>query len=438
MSKIKLCICGDFTVQSGFARCLHSLAEYLYDTDEYEIYVVGINYKGEPNYWSKKYDVYPAGAMGNWLGGGIIGRIRKEIDPDVWFMWQDHWNLYQSMLPEVEGARGVIISYPLDSPNIIPNYIYGLTDSVHITLNTNFAIRETIKSAKVIYNEIITKAKKSRTVELFNVGAKIDGRTLNINTRRIKQMAEGEEYSLWDIGIDTKKFYPMDKEYCRDYYGLPKDKHIVGYVSNNDYRKRNWLLLQALQELPEDTVVLLHCAVNCPTGWNLPQLADYYGVRDRVIFSHDLIKSNHPQHPFNDDQLRILYNCMDAHINVTGGEGWGVPVFEAAACKVPQILPDIAATAELWDGMCIKLTPEYFIPSERINTIHGVYSPKQIAGAILMMREDKTETEKMAKDSYEYAISDRFKWETIGKKMSDLFKKYEGRYPNKKSITVEY
>ena len=55
---------GDACVDSGFAKATHNILAAL--EPDYEIVVVGINYRGDP--YPYKYPVYAAMAGGDWLG----------------------------------------------------------------------------------------------------------------------------------------------------------------------------------------------------------------------------------------------------------------------------------------------------------------------------------------------------------------------------------
>jgi glycosyltransferase involved in cell wall biosynthesis len=50
---------------------------------------------------------------------------------------------------------------------------------------------------------------------------------------------------------------------------------------------------------------------------------------------------------YDAQMMAKLYNCMDVHLLVTMGEGFGIPLIEAQACGAPVITGDWTAMSEL-------------------------------------------------------------------------------------------
>ena len=160
-------------------------------------------------------------------------------------------------------------------------------------------------------------------------------------------------------GIDTKQYYPIDKEEARETlrkHGLqlPKDAYIIGTVAMNKganpSRKSFVEMISAFtlfKQKHTNAVYLLHTH----TG---------EGIQDAVHFK-DLCMQNglelnkdifftDPYFSFvgaGTDYMRALYSSMDVFMLVSMGEGFGIPIVEAQACGVPVIVGDWTSMSEL-------------------------------------------------------------------------------------------
>jgi len=51
--------------------------------------------------------------------------------------------------------------------------------------------------------------------------------------------------------------------------------------------------------------------------------------------------------PWKQTEMSVLYNCFDVLMNVSAGEGFGIPIVEAQACGVPVITHNVTAMPEI-------------------------------------------------------------------------------------------
>lgn len=168
--------------------------------------------------------------------------------------------------------------------------------------------------------------------------------------------------------VDTKVFKPTHTMHgidIREFYGVPKDKFLVGMVAANKangsiHRKafaENILAFSLFKKQHPDAYLYIHAD---PTkvfgGFDLLNLIRSVGLeKDDVLFPD-------PQKlkfGYTDEEMAALYTGMDVLLHVSYGEGFGVPAIEAQACATPVIGSNWAATADLVseDGLLVEGQP---------------------------------------------------------------------------------
>ena len=163
------------------------------------------------------------------------------------------------------------------------------------------------------------------------------------------------DYDYIPYGVDLEVFYPGDKIKARETAHMPQDKYIVGMVAmNKGYPSRkafhqNIEAFKRFHDHHPDTMLYLHTLDGShPNGesLNLKGFVQQLGleVGKDVVFAdqHPYVMGMYP-----DSALNTLYNCMDVHLLVSMGEGFGMPQLEAQACGVPVICGDWTSMPEL-------------------------------------------------------------------------------------------
>lgn len=152
-------------------------------------------------------------------------------------------------------------------------------------------------------------------------------------------------------GINTEVFKPMtndEKLKVREEYNLPKEAFVIGMVAHNQYRKQVHRLIEAFEMFVKKnpkSLLLLHCLPRDATGWDLPQLLKDRGIMGHVLFTDKAGKGTGDIH-VPDSELRRFYCSMDVHALPTAGEGFGIPIVEAMACGIPNVVTDYTTTRE--------------------------------------------------------------------------------------------
>jgi SAM-dependent methyltransferase/glycosyltransferase involved in cell wall biosynthesis len=161
-----------------------------------------------------------------------------------------------------------------------------------------------------------------------------------------------EPYEHLPHGTDTKIFYPRDRKEMRETFvrtvtGLeppePRPVHesifLIGIVATNTARKDWDLGFQVCQELRNRgvNVVLWAHTDSFRKHWNLPALAEAYGMKDRVVFTNT---------DLTDEQMAEAHCACDVTLGIGRGEGWGLVESSSLACGVPVVTGGYAGAAE--------------------------------------------------------------------------------------------
>lgn len=151
--------------------------------------------------------------------------------------------------------------------------------------------------------------------------------------------------------VDTDVFRPLDQAECRYDFNLDEDAYIVGLcMANKGDRKQYPLQLQALKmwmDEHKDMKIFgyLHTEPTAQMGgWDMRELVKMSGLEGRVFATNQYDVS---VVPFPTPDLAKLFNCFDVLMNVSAGEGFGIPIVEAQACGVPVITHGVTSMPEL-------------------------------------------------------------------------------------------
>lgn len=158
-------------------------------------------------------------------------------------------------------------------------------------------------------------------------------------------------------GNNPKHFYPLPanevKEFRKSYFGEENaDKFIIGNINRNQPRKDIPSTILGFQKYleteNENSFLYLHMNPYDPLGWKL-----YNMLRQT-----NLVEGKHYMFPPENDynkggadihKLNQIYNGIDVYLTTATGEGWGLTVTEAMACKKPVLAPNHTSFAEILD-----------------------------------------------------------------------------------------
>jgi glycosyltransferase involved in cell wall biosynthesis len=168
--------------------------------------------------------------------------------------------------------------------------------------------------------------------------------------------------------IDTKVFKPTDTILGipgQEFMGFEDDRFIVGMNAANKasgiiHRKafgENMMAFAMLCRKYPDAILYIHTDASSQHGWNLMALGQILGIPvDNLAFPDPLAY----RYGMSQEMLAGIYTQMDVLLATSYGEGFGVPVIEAAACGVRPIVSNFAASPELvGDGWAVAGQPLY-------------------------------------------------------------------------------
>lgn len=194
-------------------------------------------------------------------------------------------------------------------------------------------------------------------------------------------------------GVETARYRPISRARAREALNLPQDAFVVGLVAanvGNPSRKafpQQLAAFAAFRERHPDAILYAHTTLGMDgafNGINLPRLCESLGLTwDATGTRTDVaVRFSNPYGMaagFSDDHMVTTYNALDVLLEVTRGEGFGLPLLEAQACGVPVITGAWTACEELcFTGWTI---PREFAVREWTGLEEWQYLP--IPGAIL-------------------------------------------------------
>ena len=128
-------------------------------------------------------------------------------------------------------------------------------------------------------------------------------------------------------GVNLTHFTPIKKEEARklSYAGTPLldiDPFVVLYSSRNQPRKRVdlWIFTMAewIKEYNRKDVYLHYHGATRDLGWHVEQLAQYYGIGDRLILT---AKNLDPSTGIPVDKLKYVYGSADLYFHACAVAG---------------------------------------------------------------------------------------------------------------------
>lgn len=222
--------------------------------------------------------------------------------------------------------------------------------------------------------------------------------------------------------VDTKNYFPLSEEEkikLKEKWGF-KDKFIVGVVARNQGRKmldRTIKSFAMFSKNHPDALLFMHTdPTDVAAPFDMMQLINRYQIQNRVVFSGMNFFNG-----FDYKQMNEVYNVMDCFLLTTSGEGFGVPIIEAMACKVPVIATDYTTTPELLveDGECglpAKLKAEL---TGSWNVERGIMDDDDCVKQIERLYNDKELRIRLG-EMGKQKVDKFYNWDIVGKQWNEL------------------
>jgi D-inositol-3-phosphate glycosyltransferase len=362
-------LCADAVAPTGFARVSYNLMRQL--ESRYRWSVLGLNALGDPAPdWP--WDIYPAHLGGDMWGYARYRSLVDQLHPDAVMIINDAWNVAKYL--KLKRDEQVVAYVPVDAPNCQDgSALNGLDLAIFYTC---FGEQEVRLGGYAGPSVVIPH------------------------------------------GVDLSVYHPVSTVEARRYLGLPElaDAFIVGNVNRNQPRKRLDLTISAFarwvheQSLPANVLLWLHAA-NRDRGWDLRQLAAYYGVGSRLVLTSEAMTSFAG---VKESDMKYIYCAANVQISTTLGEGFGLSQIESMACMRPNIVPDWSALSE-WAKDAAYLVPvsHTMATPERVNTIGGCVSEDAMVAALDRFYREPDLRLEYAQRGYDLALRPAYRWEII-------------------------
>jgi len=251
-------------------------------------------------------------------------------------------------------------------------------------------------------------------------------------------------------GIDTRVFQPCtaeEKSAFRKELGLPGDAFIIGMVAHNQYRKMVNRLIDAFQLFLREnptSILVMHCLPRDSTGWDLIQILKDKGLTNNVLFTDKASKGVGDIH-VPESEMRKLYCSFDVHALSTGGEGFGVPIVEAMACGIPNVVTGYTTTNEFLTDKIIGEDgkPKYIntrgiaVPITDIEIHHtgGIWAKVSVpamAQAFQYLKDNSGEAKQMGIKARKFAV-ENYDFELVKTKWKELYRDFDAFVEQRKS-----
>jgi teichuronic acid biosynthesis glycosyltransferase TuaC len=154
--------------------------------------------------------------------------------------------------------------------------------------------------------------------------------------------AAAETTEVVGNGVDTGRFYPVDRIAARIRYGIPENAQILVSVGALVERKGMHRVIDCLPALIKRHADL-HYAI---AGGGSPE-GDMRAELDAQVARLGLGERVHFLGALPPDELKWALSAADVFVLATRNEGWANVFLEAMACGLPVITTDVGGNAEV-------------------------------------------------------------------------------------------
>lgn len=143
-------------------------------------------------------------------------------------------------------------------------------------------------------------------------------------------------------GVDTDKFYPLEKTAMRKKLGISNEEKVLITVGGLVERKGFHRVIEAMPKLIKQNPKLTYLIVGGPSAegdWTekLHNMVKELKLQNHVRFLGSLAPM----------QLKEVLSAADIFVLSTRNEGWANVILEAMACGLPVIATDVGGNSEV-------------------------------------------------------------------------------------------
>jgi len=330
----------------------------------------------------------PAEPMPDIYGKDSFPSIVEKVRPDIVWGLGDPWMLEVQSQMKAQGGYRYVCYCPVDSEPYTPKWGAALAQADELVAMTEYGKGvllqiPQLRSSNIsviphgVDHTMFSKVDKSTREQMRK---DIGGGYVKDNTfvlgwigkdqyrKQIWQLYELMYYLRsgdYIICQDCGSITPM--EYDPNLRKPRKVGSLRTYSPNYDYQSC-WRCgsSQVDKGQADKDIILWSHMRNAPgTGYDLSHLGYIYKI-DQSIFdaSQSMDDRGLPTQAIN-----YLYNCFDALLMPTGGEGFGLPVLEAMACGTPVIYANYSGHTSFAEGLPVRVRTFPEIRTQRFRCI---------------------------------------------------------------------
>lgn len=320
-----LCWSDSSSSKTGFGIVAKNIFSYLYNTEDYEIHQLAINYPFRFNLVNDiPWTQIPTKSLdpSEPYGKVLFLRSIAEGDYDLVWIMNDTYVVF-----DIVNDLKKIVDRKRAAGKKVPRFVYYYPVDCHCRKEVGAMIEYV--DVPVCYNDY---GRKETLLEIPEVEDKL------------KQIPHG---------VDTSVFYPLNnqEELKVKFLGRNADKFMFLNVNRNSDRKQLARCIYAFSEFKKqvpNSILLLHTQ---PVERSMVRTIDLLVVVNELGLSleDDVLFPKHYElsRPYPENLMNELYNAADCFITTHLGEGWGCSVSESMAAGTPVIAPNNTAMPQL-------------------------------------------------------------------------------------------
>ncbi len=405
-SRPRILIIGIADTSLGYYRVLRNIFSNLHHTHELHFFSVNASYPEPIDFestWTNPYE-------DDLLGTQALPEILDEVQPHLVFWNHDFWlyNLHREALLARPHIKTVFYC-PVEGSILKPEAFENAWELDALVTYTEYAKNEMTpileKNNKAASKNDLCVIPHGLDVETFypigaETGLSFDPQDIKKRRNKARRLLFPEATELQDafIVLNANKIFPRK---CIDltlkgFEGFARDK--TGDVKLYLHK------LEDLQGIDDESI----------------RIIEKLKARNQLLSSDSMGLNSEP---LTDTQLNLLFNACDVGINTASAEGWGLIPFEHAATAAVQIVPGHGAPAEIWENAGLVLPVEKTWELTWSDWRHHFIAPNALTKYLERLYRDPEWRATKAAECYQFAVQERFRWNTIANQWNTVFDK---------------